>query len=130
VVLTGGTNLSRSVHADRQSFMVVPPVPPISTTKSLRFCLQYPWYPRSHRVTRLPCLGIEESLYCRGIFFERAGPFSRVAGQYCDEDGDRADHAARQRRHCRPHRTVAVEKGMIRQSGSGSTYDERLQCKL
>ena len=60
VVLTRGTNLSRAVYADRQSFMVVPPVPPISTTKSLRFCLQYHWYPRSHRVTRLPCLGMQK----------------------------------------------------------------------
>ena len=36
VVLTGGTNAPRAVHADRQSSMVVPPVPPFGTTKSLR----------------------------------------------------------------------------------------------
>jgi hypothetical protein len=58
VVLTRGTNLSRAVYADRQSFMVVPPVPPISTTKSLRFCLQYHRYPRSHPVSQLSCLGM------------------------------------------------------------------------
>jgi hypothetical protein len=64
VVLTGGTNLSRAVHADRQSFMVVPPVPPMSTTKSLQNWLQYHSYPRSHHrshpVSRLSCLGMQK----------------------------------------------------------------------
>ena len=36
VVLTRGTNAPRAVHADRQSSMVVPPVPPFGTTKSLQ----------------------------------------------------------------------------------------------
>ena len=60
VVLTGGTNLPRTVHADRQSFMVVPPVPPMSTTKSLQNWLQYHWYPRSHPVSLLSCLGMQK----------------------------------------------------------------------
>jgi hypothetical protein len=42
-----------------------------------------------------------------------------VAGQYRDEDGDCANDATCERDPCRAHRTVALEKGMIRQPGSG-----------
>jgi hypothetical protein len=42
----GGTSVRRAARADRRSFMLVPPVPPISPTKSLQNCLQY------HRSTR------------------------------------------------------------------------------
>jgi hypothetical protein len=53
-----------------------------------------------------------------------------VAGQYRHEDGDHANDTTRERYHRGAHRTMAVDKGMIRQLGSGSCCDERLQCKL
>ena len=42
-----------------------------------------------------------------------------VAGQYRDEDGEYANAATCERDPCRAHCTVAVERGMIRQHGSG-----------
>jgi hypothetical protein len=42
-----------------------------------------------------------------------------VAGQYCHEDGDHANDATREQYRGRAHRTMAVDKGMIRQHGSG-----------
>jgi hypothetical protein len=48
------------VHADRQSFIVVPPVPPISTTKSLQYGLQYHWYRRPNLVSWLSCSGMQK----------------------------------------------------------------------
>ena len=45
---TGGIGVRRTARADWQSFMVVPPVPPIGPTKSLQNGLQYHRSHQSH----------------------------------------------------------------------------------
>ena len=62
VVLTGGTNAPRAVHADRQSSMVVPPVPPFGTTKSLRIGCSTTGTPGPTRYHGCPVLG------CKSVF--------------------------------------------------------------